>query len=210
MKNKIALFCLFLPIAGLAQPIGGGLKLGLPLGDALEVAAAGTANASTVLNRKNTYGVYAEIRLPFSLGVEIDALHSGTDLAQGLTSGSIVSGLAAATTGWEFPVLAKYKFKGVPFVRPFVDAGPSFRRLTQLNQVVGFVTGKGATGSVQSANANSTGFAFGGGLEFKLLMLRVTPEVRFTRWGVKDLVSGAAGILKTKANQGVFLVGFGF
>ena len=210
MKNKIALFCLLLPAAASAQPIGGGFKFGLPLGDAIDVATAGSVNASTILNRKNTYGLYAEGRLPFGLGVELDILHTGTGLVQGSVSGATVSGLAASLSGWEFPVLAKYKFKGKPFVRPFVDAGPSFRRLTQLNQVAGFVTGKTASGVSQASDANSTGFAIGGGLEFKFLILHITPEVRFTRWGVKDLLSGAGGVIKTHGNQGAFLVGIGF
>ena len=197
-----------LPAAASAQPFGGGFKFGLPLGDAIDVATAGSANASTILNRKNTYGLYTEGRLPFGLGVELDILHTGTGLVQG--SSASVPGLSALLSGWEFPVLAKYKFKGAPFVHPFVDAGPSFRRLTQLNQVTGFVTGKNASSVVQSSDANSTGFVIGGGLEFKFLILRITPEVRFTRWGVKDLVSGAAGVIKTHGNQGAFLVGIGF
>ena len=210
MKYKIASFCFLLPVAAQAQPIGGGFKFGLPLGKAIEVASAQNVTASTVLDSKNTYGLYAEARLPFSLGIELDVLHTGTSLAQGAVSGGSVTGLAATTSGWEFPVLGKYKFKGIPMVRPFVDAGPSFRRLTQLNQVSGFVTGKGVSGTVQTPDSNSTGFVIGGGLEFKFLILHITPEVRFTRWGVKDLVSGAAGIIKTRPNQGSFVVGFGF
>ena len=54
-------------------------------------------------------------------------------------------------------------------------------------------------------------FVAGGGIEFKLLFVRISPEIRFTRWGSDNLTSGLANvILKANRNQGQFLVGFSF
>jgi hypothetical protein len=63
-----------------------------------------------------------EVRLPFGLGVELDALYKRFDQ----TGGSIHAGSTAAQTGssWEFPLLGKYRF-GRSFTKPYIEAGAS-------------------------------------------------------------------------------------
>jgi len=53
---------------------------------------------------------------------------------------------------------------------------------------------------------------FGGGLEVKLGFLRITPELRYTRWGSNTFSSifPPGGSLNSNQNQGEFLVGFSF
>jgi len=91
---------------------------------------------------------------------------------------------------WQFPFLAKYEMSGGRF-RPFLDAGVSYRH----------VSGS----SVFSPDA--AGFTVGGGATFKLLVLRVSPEIRYTRW-FSD--SNLDNLATTTSNQADFLVGFTF
>src|SRR5262245_41241381 len=91
----------FLLAAGAAfsQPFGAGIKGGVPLTDF--VSAAGNGNLS-YLAHTNRYvvGPFVELRLPFHLGIEFDALYRRIDYtaSSGSSSTSITSG------AWEFPL----------------------------------------------------------------------------------------------------------
>jgi hypothetical protein len=58
----------------------------------------------------------------------------------------------------------------------------------------------------------------GGGVEIHLLLVRISPEIRYTRWGTQQfngifpagVASGIAGSLTSNQNQAEFLVGFTF
>jgi hypothetical protein len=58
--------------------------------------------------------------------------------------------------------------------------------------------------------ANDVGFVFGGGLEVKLGFLRITPELRYTRWGSENFTDPVAALLHTNKNQGDFILGLTF
>ena len=115
---------------------------------------------------------------------------------------------------WEFPLLLKYKFGGpnaiAASVRPFVTTGASFRRLTNISQVGSFITGSAPSTPTELQDKNSTGFVVGGGVEIRALFLRISPEVRFTRWGTANFLEGVSNLLETNRNQGQFLVGIHF
>ena len=49
----------------------------------------------------------------------------------------------------------------------------------------------------------------GGGIELKLPLIRVSPELRYTRWDNKNFQS-RSGLLNSTQNQLEFLVGFTF
>ena len=97
---------------------------------------------------------------------------------------------------WEFPVLLKYKFKGIPLARPYLGAGLSFKHITG-NDVVELI------------HKNSTGVVLEGGVEFKLLLLRISPEIRYSGYTVSSF-EAPGGLLKANKNQLAFLVGFSF
>jgi opacity protein-like surface antigen len=150
-----------------------------------------------------------ELRLPIGFAIEADALYSQANLSSVIeAAGSLVSAATDANS-WEFPVVLKKKFGGADAiaasVRPYVEAGASFRKFTGLKDLPAFVTGSG--GNIDS---NNTGFVIGGGLEIRALFLRVSPEVRFTRWGSDNFLGGLANVWKTNRNQGQFLVGISF
>jgi opacity protein-like surface antigen len=193
-----------------AQLIGGGFKAGVPLTEAFDTVSQGTSGYFSK-TRRYIVGPQFELRLPAGFAIEFDALYTRLNFS----SVSRVAGSAfdAVTNSdsWEFPLLIKYKFGG-GVVRPFVDTGASFRRLTSIKQVTNFVTGNTNETSTppELRDKNATGFVVGGGLEIRALFLRISPEVRFTRWGTENFREGVSNLLSTNRNQGQFLVGFSF
>lgn len=95
-----------------------------------------------------------------------------------------------AVNDWQFPFLGKYEFHGGP-IRPFVDAGFTFRHVSD------------------ATNPSTGGVTVGGGITVKLLSLRLSPEIRDTHWPTPAFDLGS-GVLKSTSNQVDFLVGFSF
>jgi hypothetical protein len=89
--------------------------------------------------------------------------------------------LGEGTTTWELPVFAKYKFPG-RLLKPLIEAGPAFRLP--------------ATGAI-----SNHGITVGGGVEFSARLLKIAPEIRYTRWATDS---------QTFPNQVELLVGFHF
>lgn len=120
---------------------------------------------TTYQSGRNTFlaGAGLEIALFRHLFVEADAVYHPIRetfriVFNGMTEPS--SSYTAANT-WEFPVLAKYKF-GAKGVKPFAEAGPSFR--------------------LPMAGVHTTGVSVGGGAEIRWSLLKIAPAVRYTRW----------------------------
>jgi opacity protein-like surface antigen len=182
--SKTFLLALVLSAAAVGQPFGVGLKLGVPLTDALS-----STGLSTHTNRYMV-GPYAEIRLPLSLSIEVDALYRSFDFqpAAGASTNSVGS--------WEFPVLAKYKlFKGP--VKPYLEGGLVFSRLTGIKDLVDL------------NHKSNYGIALGAGLEIHLLMLRISPEIRYDGF-VFTNIQDPAKLFQSNRNQAMVLVGIGF
>ena len=176
-----------------------GARVGIPLTDAFEAVKSDEFSFESATKRF-TIGPSAELFLPFGLGVEADVLYRKTDMeitrleAGGEGGGPLT--LSQSTGVWEIPLLAKYRFPGVG-LRPFLGAGGSFRSFGDLPAV--------------STNLNDSGWGFviGAGLEIKIKRLRISPEIRFTRWGSGEKNTGES-VLKYNRNQADFLVGFTF
>ena len=210
-------FCLLFVSAAavFSQPIGFGLKVGMPLTDAFDTAS-GAGVSYTSETRRYIIGPQVELRLPAGFAIELDALYTQLNFSSvGNAAGSIANAVTDADA-WEFPLLLKYKFGGADAVaasvRPFVATGASFRRLTGITQIRQFVTGgsQEISDPAELRNRNSTGFVIGGGVEIRALFLRISPEVRFTRWGTANFREGISNLLETNRNQGQLLVGIHF
>jgi hypothetical protein len=168
-----------------AQPFGGGLKVGVPATDAFQVFPVPSPSVFTGEAPRYTVGPYVELRLPASMSIEVDALYRSYDFRS--------AGVGASASSWEFPVLIKHRFFAGP-VRPYIDAGVSFSRLSDIN--------------LSSLNHRSNyGIVVGGGLEFNLFLIKVSPEVRYTGWALRDFDGSQ---VQSKRNQLAVLVGFGF
>ena len=170
--------------------------------------------ASAYTNRY-IIGPTAELRLPFGLGVEFDVLYrrfgySSSGLLAGITS--TITNKTTTGSAWEFPLLAKYRFKG-KLVRPFVSAGVAWDKLSGLTQdvhtIVAGVTNSTSGTPTELHNDTTRGFVMGGGVEVKALVIRISPEIRYTRWGSAHFVD-PIGLISSKQNQAEFLVGITF
>ena len=170
------------------QPLGLGFKVGVPFTDAYRTRdvqtflpfapfTAGTSNY--------TLGPYLEVRLPARMSVEVDALYRQHNF---LTASG-----ASSTSSWEFPVVLKHKLSS-GLIRPYFEGGLSFARLSDIR-------------SVSFNHLSNYGLVAGGGVEISALLLKISPEVRYTGWGFKALDTGNT---ESRRNQFAFLVGFGF
>jgi hypothetical protein len=173
-----------------------GVMLGTNLTGDLRTATLGpieTGNASFSVitssgHRQLIIGPTFELRLPFGLSVESDALHRSISQEEIVSvDGTRTNGGTTSFPTWEFPVLAKYGFH-IRGVKPFVGLGPSFRRLQSL------------TGS------SPYGIVTGAGVTFQMRHVTVTPSIRYTHWAPNQPWDFGGPL----QNQTAFLAGFAF
>jgi len=207
-------------ISTFSQPFSIGAKVGLPLTDFID--ATGSPNANGFIDyatHTNRYivGVGAELRLPFHLGLELDALYRHYDF-QSTNAGQATVVESTSSNAFEFPLLAKFTF-GTKILHPFVDAGVAWDTLEGLKQDV-TTTVQSITGSTSSSSSSTSspsqlqhtttrGYVFGGGLDIHFLLIHIQPEIRYTRWGAQHFLD-PNGLLHSNENQGEFLLGISF
>lgn len=127
---KIGLVLVLSISCATAQGLGIGIKGGVPFSDVFK-ATGETGLLATEISRTSTQrftlGPMLEVRFPFGLGVEFDALYKRFDQ----TGESIQAGSTVMKTGnsWEFPLLGKYRIAR-SFAKPYVEAGVSFNHLS--------------------------------------------------------------------------------
>ena len=102
---------------------------------------------------------------------------------------------SATINTWEFPLLAKYRLS-TPVIKPFLEAGPSFRHVSLF--------------SGDSPHLSQAGFTAGVGVGFKLMRLRIDPEIRYTRWGTDSKPSPYLFDPRSNVNQAELLLGLSF
>jgi hypothetical protein len=120
-------------------------------------------------------GGMLEFRFLQDWSVEVDGLFHPLRFDFGIITpnGTLIGGSPSPVITWEFPALAKYRFRWGAW-RPFLEAGPSFR----------------TAGNLNGSNPSHYGVAAGAGAEINLGRFRIAPEVRYTRWA-EDHSSGA-------------------
>lgn len=190
--SKLSFGLLFISIGAFAQlPFGLGVKAGVPLTDGVTKTQL-SPNVYTAPDSRNyIVGPMVELRLPFHLAIEADALYRPVNVTTFVNTGSTVITTGSDYSTWEFPVLAKYRFPS-HIVKPYIEAGPSFRSTARnIDQI------------------SSNGVTVGAGVEVQALLLRVAPEFRYTHWG-EDSHSAAQQLYSSKQDQVEFLVGFSF
>jgi hypothetical protein len=141
-----------------------------------------------------TLGPSVELHLPFGLAGEADVLYKRFEFGQSNDAG------VATVSRWEIPLLVKYRFPGW-LVRPFIDAGMSFNHVS--------ATGGIARNLAELRHPSAKGYVAGGGLELRLGVVRVGPEMRLTRWGDRNY-GVADALLRSNMTEIDFLVGLSF
>jgi opacity protein-like surface antigen len=204
---------LFGAVSAWAQLFSYGVKAGVPLTQFLDAAKSQQFAFNSTTNRY-IVGPTAELHLPLGLGIEFDILyrHFGYD-GSGTLAG-IVTSSSATGNAWEFPLLAKYRFP-TKVVHPYVDAGVAWDKLSGLTQAITSIVAPNRTATTSTSdpaqlNATATrGFVMGAGLSVKVLVIHLSPEVRFTRWGAQHFID-PNGLLHSNLSQGEFLLGITF
>ena len=193
-----------------AQVLSVGAMGGVPLTHAFETASSGPVSFFSDTKRY-VVGPTAEFHLPFGMGIEFDALYRRLGYESTDTAGGSPVGTRTTANSWEFPLLLKFRGSG-PGVRPFLDGGASFRRLSDLKYVRDFFTGGTTTETnrpPELENRFAAGFVVGGGLEFGGEKVRVAPQARYTRWGARHF-RDVTGLLLSNQDQADFLLGITF
>lgn len=170
-----------------AQPLGAGLKIGAPLTSAFTNRTFPSASPFAPFSASSsdyTIGPYVELRLPYQMAIEADALYRKYEFSN--------AGIGSSTSNWEFPIVLKHKF-GPPLVKPYFEGGLSFSHLSDIK-------------TVSVNHFSNYGIVVGGGVQVNVLLLKISPEIRYTGWWFKNF----DGLAESKRNQVVFLVGFGF
>jgi hypothetical protein len=129
---------------------------------------------------------------------------------------AIPVGFSSTVSGgdWSFPILIRHRLSSRR-LRPFFEAGFSFHRLASLKQAVSCVTVSTACRAGDSSDPaellrrGTQGLVLGAGLELKVPILKIAPEVRYTRRRNSQL-DGGNGLLKSNLNQMELLLGISF
>jgi hypothetical protein len=169
-----------------AQPVVAGLKIGFPVNDPINAASYLAFPPASWSNY--TFGPYVEVRLPLKFSIEGDALY------RGYTFYAAKAPSVSAST-WEFPIVAKYHMLKGP-IKPYVEGGLSFSHLSDIEYP-----------SISPNHNANFGIVLGGGVEIRALILRISPEVRYTGYVLQDFSTSG---FTSNRNQVAVLVGIGF
>lgn len=191
MRKLFTLGALCALTAG-AQSLSVAVLAGAPFTD---VVNATTANNITFLPQSTNFiiGPALQINLPLSLRFEVDALYRPYSFSVSNLAGNV------SAAQWQFPFLAQYRFN-FPVVKPFVEAGLSFDHLSNISSAARNITA-GPGRLVQQSHA---GVVLGAGVDFKLPLIRLSGELRYTHQGSADFQA------ISKVNQAGFLLGVHF
>ena len=186
-----------------AQSVSIGVKGGIPITDALDIAQGNAPLSPSYIANNHRYLVGGTVQLNLGrFAIEVDGIYRRLGFQTQQTVGNTLVTTSTTANSWEFPVVGKYALMPGP-IRPFVDAGANFRRITNAQQA-------GTSIVPQLANDFAAGFTFGAGVELKLGKLRIDPEFRYTHWGTQNFHDPVNSLLQTNLNQGDFMVGLTF
>jgi hypothetical protein len=163
-----------------------GVKAGARLTDDLSSSLYGASES-----KRYIVGPMVEFGLLHGLSLEVDALYQRQGY-QATISGPMDADYLSTDRGranaWEVPVVLKYKLP-IRLLQPCVEAGVAPRLMSGASLDSNYSyndlpTGTRIYGQVHGATewSNSVGTVLGVGVQFDFHSLRLTPEVRYTRW----------------------------
>jgi hypothetical protein len=171
---------LFIASSCWAQSIAVGLKGGVRATDDF----TGTIDQQS---RRYVLGPTVDIGLPFGLGFEADALYRRIGYETVFSNFAGSSDTRVRGSSWEFPLLVKVRLP-FPLVSPYASGGYAARRIsgsaTSFGTTVDIPTGNrtSATTRFDTPAQTSHGLVIGAGVRLGLGPLRLSPELRYTRW----------------------------
>ena len=196
------LLLLVMASSGAFPQVSFGVRGGVPFTDFFH-AASSPGQTFESNSTRFILGPTVELHLPAGIGLEADALYRHFQYNASYNQIDVLV-KSMATSSWEFPLLVKYRAPG-PFVRPYVDGGVAWDRWSGVKQI----TQGGGLSTNSNASGINTGFVLGAGIELHLPVIKLSPEVRYTRWGAKN-ITDLGGALRSNQNQAEFLLGVTF
>lgn len=174
---------------GFGKKLSVGVLAGVGLGDDLKTATTFSAFSKGQRSDANSpvAAVLIEFALYRELYLEADGLYRPLHATNLSTPGGDVR---YAVLTWEFPVMAKHKFRPSTTLRPFAELGPSFR----------------LDGNFNGPLPSHYGVTGGVGLEGRAGRLKISPAIRYTGWGKERSPQGGG----TFRNEVETVVGFAF
>lgn len=164
-----------------AQPLAIGVKGG----------AWTTSDFSGTLtpeSKRYIVGPSVELRLPFRLSVEADALYRRVAFTGYASNFAFNSITRERDNSWEFPLILKYRLP-FPILHPFAGVGYAPRIVSGADVASGSVMDVQTGAFTYFNNGHSTvsypvtnGVVISGGLNFDARHFRLTPEVRYVHW----------------------------
>jgi len=182
--TTITLLCLA-ALPAPAQLLSFGAKGGIPLNEVLDAGGS-----FKTVSKHWTLGPTVELKLPAGFGLEADLLYRRvgyTDTALGKDSNS---------GAFTVPILLKYHFPSRSMARLYVEGGFAYRALTDVPLL---------------AKGQTQGGVVGAGVRYDLKAVKISPEIRFTRWS-DDMFhyTSVGSSLSSKKTQAELLVGISF
>jgi len=139
-----------------------------------------------------------ELRLPWRLGVEFDALYRRFGYTSRFQSCCASSITRERSNSWEFPLIAKYRFP-MPLAHPFAGVGYDPRTVRGADVSSGsYLSGITANppASIYTYYFNQRsrthypvthGVVISGGIDLGKGRLRISPELRYVHWSAPFL-----------------------
>jgi hypothetical protein len=137
-------------------------------------STGGASEAS--VSKRYVVGPALDIGLPLGFGVEVDALYR----REGFQTSFFNGFSEERANSWEFPMLLKYRLP-VPIVKPFAEVGYA-PRVINGSITSGVFSPAPATFISSEHLPDSQGLVIGGGVQFAIGRLRLSPGVRYTHW----------------------------
>jgi len=208
--GRAGLLVLLVTCSAWPQPVGGGLKAGVPFQKPFSLMGAGF-QADRV---PYIIGPFIELRFPKGLALEVDSLYERLRFQYEFSRPGLALEKAETTaSSWQFPVLVKYRFRaGV--AAPFVSGGVTANYIGNIRQIGETIPQ--LPGDVRRALERAGesfwngGGVVGGGVEFRAAFIRIAPELRYTRWAIGKTVGTDIVSLKINEGQVQFLLGVSF
>jgi hypothetical protein len=200
-----------------AQPFSFGAEAGMPIGQLLSAGPAGPFAAYVVHTNPYVVGGSAEIRIAprFSVGVDALLRHWSYDNQGKSDPGFSVFTSRTTANAWEFPLVARRRFRSGKPVSPFAETGAAvdwLQHMRQVTTVSNFLGGSSTSSTSQPPEVQRrtmAGVVAGGGVDVRLRRLHVEPEVRYTCWGWRHFAEPGSALWSNR-NQVEVLLGIAF
>jgi hypothetical protein len=194
-----------------AQPFAFGVKGGIRATDDFTGDSPPTAES-----KRYIAGPTVELRLPWHLAFEFDALYRRIGYTDFFSSALANSTTRERDNSWEFPLILKRRFWHGP-VQPFAGIGYDPRRVTGSAVSSGlFLSGLGSFTFYENVKSTRNfpvthGLVLSGGVDLSAGHVHLAPELRYVHWNEPFLPSGFNNFqFQSAQDELFFLVGITF